>query len=323
MGTGQVDPLYFGEVPALSQFVAPELKWDLGLQKQVEAAGGGEGAMDLPLQQPQEDPVAMVQQVGMGDWAPVPATAETRRAWALNIMTGLGLQKVANPAALVPPAPAHPAPVPPAPAPPAAAGRSSGMTLQQWAAIEASSGGGPAKPTRAGSKPPQRKSLSKGSRTSTTTSAPAGVAAQGAAITAGKQLSSRARKRLRPYIKWEPDHRQLQNSYLLLNGKAPYSVPEQPVCLSLSDPRVVGAAKWMCPQSDCARFCGSQLDCLGHIQKEHHPHRSPPLCSCGVNTFVSAKALWDHLDLQHHIKVVEVKNGPKVVLKSTARDPRT
>ena len=136
--------------------------------------------MDLPLQQPQEDPAARVQQVGMGDWAPVPATAENRRAWALNIMTGLGLQEVANPAALVPSAPAHPAQ-----APPAAASRSSGMTVQQWAAIEASSGGGPAKPTRAGSKPPQRKSLSKGSRTSATTNAPAGVAAQGAAITAG------------------------------------------------------------------------------------------------------------------------------------------
>ena len=139
----------------------------------------------------------------------------------------------------------------------------------------------------------------------------------------GKQLSSRALKRLRPYIKWEPDHRQLQNCYLLLNGKALYNVPVQPVCLPLSDPQVVGAAKWLCPQPDCVRYCGSQLDCLGYIQKDHHPHRSPPLCSCGSNIFVSAKALLDHLDLQHHIKVVEVKNGPKVVLKSTARAPRT
>ena len=232
MGSGLVAPLYLGEVPALSQFVVPDLKLDLGLQRQVEAAGdmeeGGEGAVDLPLQQPQEDPAARVQQVGMGDWAPVPIAAENRRAWALDIMTGLGLQEVANPAASVPSAPVPPAPAPPAPAPPAAASRSSGMTVQQWAAIEASSGGGPAKPTRAGSKPPQRKSLSKGSRTSTTTSASAWVAAQGAATTAGKRLSSRARKRLRPYIKWEPDHRQLQNCYLLLNGKAPYSVPVPP-----------------------------------------------------------------------------------------------
>ena len=82
-----------------------------------------------------------------GGLGPVPATGETRRAWALNIMTGLGLHKVANPAALVPSAPAHSAPAhsapaPPAPAPPTAASRSSGMTLQQWAAVEASSGGG-------------------------------------------------------------------------------------------------------------------------------------------------------------------------------------
>ena len=102
-----MDPLYLGEVPALSQFVVPDLKWDLGLQKQVEAAGGvdegGEGAVDLPLQQPKEDPAARVQQVGMGDWDPIPITAENRRAWALNIMTGLALQEVANQPASVPP----------------------------------------------------------------------------------------------------------------------------------------------------------------------------------------------------------------------------
>ena len=319
----QVDPLLIGQVNALGQFVAMDLKQDLGLQQEVDAGAmeeDVEGAMNLPLQLPGEDPAARVQQVGMGVWDPIPKSAENRRAWALNIMTGLGFQGVANPTAPVPPAPAHPAP-----APPAAAGRSSGMTLQQWAVLEASSGGGSAKPTGAGPKPPQRKSLPKRTRTRATTNAPAGVAAQGAAATAGagKPLSSRALKRLRPYITWEPDHRQLQHSYLLLNGKAPYNIPTSPVCLPLSDSRVVKGAKWMCPQSNCDRFFGSQLDCLGHIQKDHHPNRSPPLCSCGSNTFVSAKALWDHLDLQHHIKVVEVKNGPKVVLKPTTRAPRT
>ena len=325
----QVDPLLIGQVNALGQFVAMDLKLDLGLQQQEVDAGAMEEdverAMNLPLQLPGEDPAARVQQVGMGVWDPIPKSAENRRAWALNIMTDLGFQGVTNPAALVSPAPAHPAPVPPALAPPAAASRSSGMTLQQWAALEASSGGGLAKPTGAGPKPLQRKSLPKGTRTRATTSAPAGVAAQGVAATAGvgKPLSSRALKRLRPYIKWEPDHRQLQHSYLLLNGKAPYNVPTSPVCLPLSDPRMVKGAKWMCPQPNCGRFFGSQLDCLGHIQKDHHPNRSPPLCTCGSNTFVSAKALWDHLDLQHHIKVVEVKNGPKVVLKPTTRTPRT
>ena len=141
----QVDPLLIGQVNALGQFVALDLKQDLGLQQQEVDAGAVEkdmeGAMNLPLQQPGEDPAARVQQVGMGVWDPIPKSAENRRAWALNIMTGLGFQGVTNPTVPVPPAPAHPAPAPPAPAPPAAASRSSGMTLQQWAALEASSGG--------------------------------------------------------------------------------------------------------------------------------------------------------------------------------------
>ena len=87
------------------------------------------------------------------------------------------------------------------------------------------------------------------------------MAVQRAAISAEdkKKLSSRKLKRLRKYIKWEPDQTQLQEAYLLLNGKAPYSVPP-PKCLSLKDPRVKDGRKWMGPQSVCDKFYSSQLD---------------------------------------------------------------
>ena len=49
----QMDCLYLGEVTALGQFVAMDLKQDLGLQQQGKDAGameeGVEGAVNLPL----------------------------------------------------------------------------------------------------------------------------------------------------------------------------------------------------------------------------------------------------------------------------------
>ena len=141
----------------------------------------------------------------------------------------------------------------PAPAPPAAAGRSQGMSLQQWDSMQAYSGGGPAKHLQAGKKPPKRRSTggttSKPSESSKSSHpAPAPVVGPSAGTTPkdSKKLSSRALKRSRPYIKWEPTPKQLRHAHLLLRGEAPYAV-EEPKRLPSSDSRVKGARKWMCP----------------------------------------------------------------------------
>ena len=174
----QMDSLYLGEVTTLGQFVAMDLKQDLGLQQQGKDAGameeGVEGAMNLPLTATRGGPCCQGPAGRDGGLGPHTQVSGEPQGMGPQHYDWAWLPGGDHPTSSGPPAPA-----PPAPAPPAAASRSSGMTMQQWAAVEASSGGGPAKPTRAGSKPPQRKSLTKGNRTRAITSASAGVAAQG------------------------------------------------------------------------------------------------------------------------------------------------
>ena len=206
----------------------------------------------------------------------------------------------------------HPLPtgtVPPAPAPSTGMGRSPGMSLAQWEALQASSGGGPTKPTGLGRRPSQRRATSTVSSATPPTPTPptgAGGVAQGAASSSQASLSSRAKKKARGFIPWNPTAAQLSHAQLLLRGSGKYYM-DPPLCLSLNDPRMGGlppSKKWRCAY--CALHFFSQLDCQGHALATHSKIRSPPICPCG-RTFNSAKLLRDHLQLQHNINATAVK----------------
>ena len=135
----------------------------------------------------------------------------------------------------------------------------------------------------------------------------AGGAAQRAASSSKASLSSRAKKKARGFIPWNPSADQLSHAQLLLRGSGRYYM-DPPLCLSINDPRMGGrpsSQKWRCAY--CALHFYSQLDCQGHALAAHSDVRSPPLCPCGT-TFNSAKALRDHLALQHNINATGVKS---------------
>ena len=118
-----------------------------------------------------------------------------------------------------------------------------------------------------------------------------------------------------------PPQDQLMHAQLLLRGTSFYKM-DTPICLSSSDPRMAGvplSKKWLC--AHCDMQYSSQLDCQGHTLSAHSQVRSPSLCDCRVSTFNSAKALWDHLTLQHNIDVRKLKNEdpPSPWLKSNTR----
>ena len=192
-----------------------------------------------------------------------------------------------------------------------------------------SSGGGQVRPSRSG-----RGSLPRGAfSTSTLSSIPAtpavpasstGGDAPGAASPSGKVLSSREKKKARGFIAWDPSQDQLMHAQLLLRGGLFYKM-DTPICLSITDPRMVGFPpykKWLCAY--CPNRYSSQLDCQGHTLSAHSHVRSPSLCGCRVSVFNSAKALWDHLSLMHNIDVRKLKNSdpPRPWLKSNTRQTR-
>ena len=209
---------------------------------------------------------------------------------------------------------------------PPAAGRSPGMSLEQWEAISAPSGGGQVRPSRPGRGSLQRRAVRSStlSSTSAVPSLPTGGDAPGAAPSSGKALSSREKKKARAFIVWAPTQDQLMHAQLLLKGDSIYKM-DAPICLTASDPRMTGvplSKKWLCAY--CAAQYSSQLDCQGHTLSAHSQVRSPSLCDCRVSTFNSAKALWDHLSLMHNIEVRRLKNEdpPAPWLKSTTRPTR-
>ena len=209
---------------------------------------------------------------------------------------------------------------------PPAAGRSPGMSLEQWEAISAPSGGGQVRPSRPGRGSLQRRAVRSStlSSTSAVSSLPTGGDALGAAPSSGKALSSREKKKARAFIVWAPTQDQLMHAQLLLKGDSIYKM-DAPICLTASDPRMTGvplSKKWLCAY--CAAQYSSQLDCQGHTLSAHSQVRSPSLCDCRVSTFNSAKALWDHLSLMHNIEVRRLKNEdpPAPWLKSTTRPTR-
>ena len=233
---------------------------------------------------------------------------------------------------VAPPTSGHPPVADPAPfsfsSPrPPAAGRSPGMSLEQWEAISAPSGGGQVRPSRPGHGSLPRRAVHSSLTTAPAPPAstmPTGGAAQGAASSSGKPLSSRERKKARGFIVWYPSQDQLMHAQLLLRGASFYKM-DTPICLSSSDPRMVGvplSKKWLC--AHCDMQYSSQLDCQGHTLSAHSQVRSPSLCDCRVSTFNSAKALWDHLTLQHNIDVRKLKNEdpPSPWLKSNTRTSR-
>ena len=318
-GVAEVVPSTQATNPAIAElgdFVGEELHQAMaGLDPpaMVDTAAEGAAALNViepPL--PAVDPAVIIEQAGRGLLDPN-LSQEERRGRAQWTLAQLGFA----PTPLNPPGPQPPSTS--SHKPPPAAGRTPGMTMQQWDALQVPSGGGSSRPIASA-----KKSLRKRSAPKSSTVPTGKVPAQKGATLPDKPLSSRALKRQRPYIPWEPNPEQLRHAQLLLRGEAPYAVPE-PTCLAVSDPRVSGpkgACKWMCPMQGCSKICSSQLDCKGHIQKDHNPIRSPSLCTCLVSTFTNAKALWDHLDLMHHIHVVEVKNNQVVALRPEPRDRR-
>ena len=213
----------------------------------------------------------------------------------------------------------HPLPtgtIPLAPAPPTGLGRSPGMSLDQWAALQASSGGGPPKPSGLGRRPSQRRASSTiipGPSQPVPAPTGAGGVAQGAASSSTATLSSRAKKKARGFIPWGPSAAQLDHAHQLLKGTGRYYM-DPPLCLSLNDPRMAGlpsSRKWRCAK--CHLHFYSQLDCQGHTLAAHSDIRTPSLCPCGT-TFNSAKVLRDHLALQHNVNATAVKKDPPVPL---------
>ena len=265
----------------------------------VDTAAEGTAALGLiepPL--PAVDPSVIIEQAGRGLLDPN-LSQEERRDRAQRTLAQLGF------------APAPPNPLGPQPPstsshkPPPAAGHAPGMTMQQWDALQVPSGGDFNRPIASAKKSSRRRSATKSS------TVPTGkVPTQKGTTLPDKPLSSRALKRQRPYITWEPTPEQLRHAQLLFRGEAPYAVPE-PTCLAVSDPRVSepkGACKWMCPMQDCNKICSSQLDCKGHIQKDHNHNHNPipfPVCSLflvtpSINIFRTEKGVlelffrWNH-----------------------------
>ena len=268
----------------------------------------GEGGRDLPA--------SAARQEERGPVGPRSAThPEVVGACTQAEMAFLGLvlptsSNFPPPTVLIPPlAPGHP---------PAARG-SARTPGQQEGLASTSTGGGQAKPTGLGRRPSQRRS----STISTPLPAPAshtGGAAQRAASSVDPSLSSRAQKKARGFIPWNPSAEQLNQAQLLLRGQAPYNM-SGPLCLPSSDSRMKDlpiTKKWRCFY--CEKHFYSQLDAQGHTLAIHGNARSPPLCSCRTNVFNSAKALWDHLKLQHNIDPRGVKNNDPPVPLLAERD---
>ena len=306
-----VPPLDTGELDEEGGELA-DLLADWAADTEEAEEGGPEGVESVA-------PINIEPQEEVGGGPQPPASAGPRRgmspavAQAVSQATLVAMGLVPAVASGLPP-PTGTTPL--APAPPTGMGRSPGMSLDQWEALQASSGGGPSRSTGPGQRPSQRRATSTftpSSHLSVPHPTGAGKAAQGAASSSAASLSSRAKKKARGFIPWNPTADQLGHAHRLLQGSGEYTMPP-PLCLSLNDPRMGGrpsSQKWRCAL--CTSHYYSQLDCQGHTLAVHSQIRSPPVCSCG-GTFNSAKALRDHLQLQHNISGAAVKKDPPVPL---------
>ena len=167
------------------------------------------------------------------------------------------------------------------------------MSLQQWKALHAASGGDWGKPSGLRSLSSQR-----GSVILTTSSAPSIPVprTRGGGLPKGRPLPLPLPSPCHPGLRRRLMHSYPGNPWSISCKKfscwrGPY-VMKSLLCLPSSDPRMHGqpeAKKWFCYY--CSKNYFSQLDCQGHTLASHGSLWSPPLCACKTSTFNSAKAL--------------------------------